>query len=213
MAPHDSKEKNEMIARLLLEGDTYRKQIAKLKQQLTRARARSTQDALTKLNNRRAWNSDAKSRIQRAQRGPKLMALFIMDVNAFKQVNDTFGHPVGYRVLATVARKIRLSLRPEDLCARVGGDEFAALLSNISAEEAYKVANRIWENVTKIVMSIPDLRPSVSIGAIVLRPDALFCLKDGMKFADLRLYKAKKKNGTRDALGNPTPTIVVEEIA
>src|SRR5262249_17430340 len=103
----------------------------------------ASHDELTGLANARAWGETLTGEDERRRPGEGVGILFI-DLDNFKQINDEHGHAIGDPVLAEVARRIRDSLRSGDLAARVGGDEFAALLRQVSTvDDARAAAQRI----------------------------------------------------------------------
>ncbi|MCV5349197.1 GGDEF domain-containing protein, partial [Escherichia coli] len=82
--------------------------------------------------------------------------VMIMDIDHFKKVNDTWGHPVGDQVIKTVVNIIGKSIRPDELLARVGGEEFGVLLTDIDTERAKALAERIRENVERLTGDNPE---------------------------------------------------------
>jgi diguanylate cyclase (GGDEF)-like protein len=160
-----------------------------------------TVDSLTGLRNRR-WLDDAFARqLSRAARANQPLSLLMIDIDRFKQVNDTYGHPAGDAVLRRVAHTLATGLRPQDSLARYGGEEFAVLLPGLGQPQALQVAERLRlaiqangaegkrDNVTQI---------TVSIGvATATRDESLAAL---VQRADEALYRAKEsgRNCTRD---------------
>lgn len=120
-------------------------------------------------------------------------ALLLIDLDNFKGVNDDFGHAVGDHVLRSVAERIRATIRPTDLSARIGGDEFAVLLRDIGQADALEIAERIAEALSAPLM-IEDLgfTPSGSVG-IALSPAHGTDTETLMRRADLSLYRAKER--------------------
>ena len=99
-------------------------------------------DSLTRLFNRRAFD-DRLAAIYDSQRGRTTTALIVCDIDHFKRINDTFGHPVGDKILATVANIIKTSVRKDAFVARTGGEEFAIILDLTTPDEAFTIAERI----------------------------------------------------------------------
>lgn len=119
----------------------------------------------------------------------------IMDIDHFKKVNDTWGHPVGDQVIKTVVKIIGKSIRPNDLLARVGGEEFGVMLTEIDYENAEALAERIRANVERLTGDNPEYaipqKVTISIGAVVmhgntLKPNEIY------RLADKALYNAKE---------------------
>jgi diguanylate cyclase (GGDEF)-like protein len=107
-------------------------------------------DPLTYLPNRRLFEDRLDHALARAERNPTRHALLMIDLDRFKLVNDSYGHPAGDTLLISVADQLRRSLRREDTCARIGGDEFAILLEDIPGMEyAVEVAQRILSSLQR----------------------------------------------------------------
>jgi diguanylate cyclase (GGDEF)-like protein len=102
-------------------------------------------DRLTGLANRRALDEDHRREAARAARTGEPLALVLIDLNRFKEINDLYGHAAGDAALVSVAESMRRVLRGTDFAARVGGDEFALLLPNTDAEGAIAIARRLAE--------------------------------------------------------------------
>ncbi|HAO3382465.1 TPA: GGDEF domain-containing protein, partial [Escherichia coli] len=121
--------------------------------------------------------------------------VMIMDIDHFKKVNDTWGHPVGDQVIKTVVSIIGKSIRPDDLFARVGGEEFGVLLTDIDTERAKALAERIRENVERLTGDNPEYaipqKVTISIGAVVTQENALNP-NEIYRLADNALYEAKE---------------------
>lgn len=157
-------------------------------------------DALTGLPNRRAWDTELR---QHADAGQQFAAT-ILDLDRFKQFNDSNGHPAGDRLLKETAAAWRDQLRPGDVLARVGGEEFGLLLLDCAAHTAYEVVGRLRDRVTHnqtCSAGIAIREPEETPGALVDRADAA-------------LYQAKAggRNQTKLAtaidLTGPRPTVL-----
>ncbi|MBV9278610.1 MAG: EAL domain-containing protein, partial [Chloroflexi bacterium] len=170
----------------------------------------ATTDALTGLPNRALLYERVHLAITAAQRGRGGLALLLMDLDRFKEVNDTFGHQMGDTLLVEVARRLSGVMRESDTVARLGGDEFALLLPNTAEADAVAVAGRIAAAIEQ-PFHIEDqhLDVGISIG-IALYP---IHGPDGatlMQHADVAMYQAKRERTTH-ALYRPhedenTPT-------
>lgn len=155
-------------------------------------------DALTDLANRavmlEALNAVLKGQRKEDQSG----ALFMLDVDHFKAINDTLGHAAGDQVLRTMADRLKRSLRSEDTIARLGGDEFAVLATGFSQEDACEVVARNLHRALSEEINIQGrlLRPSVSIGVALFPRDGLTA-DELFKNADTALYRTKEngRNG------------------
>lgn len=166
-----------------------------LEEELTRL---ATEDALTRVNNRRHFFEHAAREIARGERFHEPQALLMIDIDHFKQVNDRYGHDIGDEVLKTMAHCCKNTLRAVDVFARLGGEEFGALLINTELKKARMIAERIRENVELLVVQTEKgpVSFTVSIGLSAFfgghKP-----LAERLKQADLALYSAKKAGRNR----------------
>jgi diguanylate cyclase (GGDEF)-like protein len=168
---------------------------------------RSSIDAMTGLYNRAYLERRLDEEIAGARRYRRRFALVLVDVDHFKEVNDTYGHPCGDRVLAGVAEVLQTSLRSGDAACRFGGEEFALLLVESGRDEAAKVALRVRERVAALqVMAagIP-LSRTVSLGAATSDdfPAAQLGREAIVDAADRALYAAKHAGRNRFCLAPP----------
>jgi diguanylate cyclase (GGDEF)-like protein len=161
----------------------------------------ATVDGLTGLRNRR-WLDDAFGRqLTRTLRASRPVSLLMLDLDHFKQLNDTFGHLVGDAVLCRIAQVLARSLRPQDLLARYGGEEFAVLLPDTDTDEAIAIAERLREAILMAPASDAEVEggeplpfTTVSVGVATAQlSDSLPAL---LALADAALYRAKA--GGRD---------------
>ncbi len=150
-------------------------------------------DALTGLPNRASWLAQAHTALRTAQRHEHALAVLFLDLDHFKTVNDSLGHPVGDRLLQTIARRLSACLREEDVLARVGGDEFVTLLPRLTQpDDAATVARKMLEALTHPVrIDGHDLNLSVSIG-IAVHPADGSDIDTLLKHADTAMYSAKE---------------------
>lgn len=156
-------------------------------------------DALTGLNNRRSFEVFGRREVSRACRHGEPLAVLMMDIDHFKEINDTYGHDAGDEVLKLLAQICVSQLRDIDLIARLGGEEFALLLSNTDLKNAQIVAERIRTTLAQTAVTTSDgtiISFTVSIGLVPLS-DTLRDLKALLKKADDALYFAKKTGRNR----------------
>jgi diguanylate cyclase (GGDEF)-like protein len=148
-------------------------------------------DELTALPNRVNFRDEIERLLVISHNAERLSALLFVDLDQFKQVNDTLGHPCGDQLLCAVADRLREMLRPEDFVARFGGDEFVVFQQNIkSAEDAANLAQRIVEHLSeryKIDNHLVEIGASVGIAITSPGMSADTLLKN----ADMALYRAK----------------------
>lgn len=151
------------------------------------------EDALTGLPNRRAFREFADMQVALSRRHGWPLTLIMMDIDEFKQINDTYGHPKGDEMLKEYARVIRENIRGSDVPCRWGGEEFIILLVNTKMENAVSV----WERLRKLfgdirVEGVPETR-TVTFGVAQFRPDE--SLEDLVKRADDALLAGKRSGG------------------
>lgn len=157
-------------------------------------------DAMTDLFNYRTFRSLLSQEISRSRRYRKPMSLIILDVDFFKQINDTYGHPKGDEALRALARLLMSQKRKEDLVARYGGEEFVLILPETSPEGALRLAQRIRESVEKTTL-IAEKAITVSVGVATLDPDSAL-REDQLIFqADNALGEAKKRGRNQVVVG------------
>ena len=163
---------------------------------------RASIDGLTRLWNRTAIMELMSAEVERAKRGIP-MCVAMIDVDHFKKVNDTYGHPVGDAALVEVAARIRRALREYDSVGRYGGEEFIAVLSNASLIPAMKLCQRIRLSIEKEPIATPvgPINVTVSIGLVqsVAKSSTLERL---IAAADAALYRAKAKGRNCLEIGN-----------
>lgn len=155
----------------------------------------SLHDPLTGLHNRRSFNEMLQSEQARAQRHTHEFSVLMIDLDDFKDINDTYGHPCGDEVLQKVAEVIRLPMRFGDHPTRIGGDEFAVILTETGAAGARIVAEKLRNQIRELVFSCEDsgqFRITASIGVITY-PDDAQSLSDLIAGADQSLYRAKRQ--------------------
>ena len=150
-------------------------------------------DPLTDLPNRRLLTERLERAITAGQRSDQRLALLLLDVDGFKDINDTLGHEVGDRLLQEVARRIRGVSRESDTVARLGGDEFAVLMPRIEeVSDAEALAQRILSEFhNSFILDGLDLHVDASIGVAVL-PDHADSATALMRHADVAMYSAKR---------------------
>ncbi len=151
-------------------------------------------DTLTGLPNRRALDERLEEEVISARKNNYSFAVIMMDLDGFKDVNDTYGHPVGDDVLRLVFSQMARGVRNTDFLARYGGDELTLILTQSDMSSAKIVAEKIVEGLKKLKFKLPDgkkLKLGIS-GGIALFPVNARNGPDLLRAADAALYKAKK---------------------
>ena len=163
-----------------------------------RHRTAAMVDPLTGISNRRAFLHDASLLAKRHIANPRPVAILLIDLDHFKSINDRFGHAVGDRVLAIFADAARKSMRGSDLVGRLGGEEFAAVLTETSREKALEVAERIRLTFAQMAEKVGGhpVGPTVSIGLVHCLERTLD-IPDLLTRADNALYYAKERGRNR----------------
>jgi len=151
-------------------------------------------DVLTGLPNRTQWNDRAHQELRNAARHGESLAVLFLDLDQFKAVNDSLGHPVGDQLLSGVARRFKVCLREGDFLARLGGDEFVVLLPHLEHPEAAAVVARKLISALQAPMAIEghELTVSASIGIAVFPGDGED-VSTLLKHADVAMYCAKEQ--------------------
>ncbi len=189
--------------------DEIHQQLEALQQSREELEHMARHDVLTGLPNRRAFQERLEHALSRAQRSGEHFALFFIDVDNFKSINDRFGHQGGDAVLKIVALRLVATTRKADAIARLGGDEFVVLLDNTAnREDVILIAEKLLESVrSPILHRGTELQVGFSIG-ISLYPDDGRSASELMARADRAMYEAKDagRNGFRFSNGKTQPT-------
>jgi diguanylate cyclase len=171
-----------------------RREVENLRDQLEQSRQEATTDALTGLLNRRAFDVEMAKATDNAEMAQEYLSLLMIDIDHFKQVNDTHGHLVGDKVIRFIATQLSKNVKGRDVVARIGGEEFAILLPSTQLENARILAESIRIKIEKSQLKRMD--NSVSLGTITVSIGAT-CYKRGeptnefFHRADKALYRSK----------------------
>jgi diguanylate cyclase (GGDEF)-like protein len=170
-----------------------------LRQSNLRLQELAATDPLTGLANRRTLMDCLDREFRRSQRNGSPLSLLMVDVDHFKRVNDSFGHQQGDRALVTLAALLQKHLRPYDLAARFGGEEFSLVLPETPMAEALKVADRLRQATPELAFAgtLGRLRLTISIGAAAFPGSDIRNVEDLIRQADDALYVAKRNGRNR----------------
>jgi diguanylate cyclase (GGDEF)-like protein len=169
------------------------------------AEIRAATDGLTGLPNKRAVTDAMKRLFAQASTTASPLALLLIDLDHFKQINDQWGHPVGDQVLASIGAVLRSVLRARDFAGRNGGEEFAVLLPDTGIPAALEIAERIRTAITEISLPGTDVSVAASLGVVGF-PDHATTLDRLERLADAALYIAKRQGRNRVELADPAAT-------
>jgi diguanylate cyclase (GGDEF)-like protein len=162
-------------------------------------------DALTPAYNHRFFQEALSKEIHRHARNGHEMALAMLDLDNFKKINDTYGHPVGDEILKGIVEELMANARDSDVVARYGGEEFAIIFPDTPGQSARDAANRMRDIVARRAFALPQIeRPlsvTVSVGVAVYPSDGL-TPADLIARADMALYWAKKHGKNRVAMAD-----------
>jgi len=154
----------------------------------------ATVDSLTNIYNRRAFDEFATKGVLRAQREKTPISLILMDIDFFKQVNDSYGHQVGDKVLQEFSLRLKNSLRQYDILARYGGEEFTLLLPDTNTSTAMIIAEKLRNTIAQPVFCLAgdtELKVTASFGVATNQGEHIHW-QQLISFADQALYHAKE---------------------
>ncbi len=162
-------------------------------------------DILTDLPNRLLFYDRLTQTLAQASRHYQMVAVMILDLDYFKEVNDTYGHDIGDMLLKVVSRKLAGNIRVIDTVARIGGDEFTFILPDIkSFNDVYKIIQRIFHSFSlPVSISTHQLSISPSMGIAIFPTDSRD-METLLKYADIALYRAKDKGRNTYQFYNPS---------
>mgnify|MGYP001368500571 FL=1 len=168
---------------------------ARLRNDVKKAQAKmaemSTVDELTKLHNRRYFIEALEGEFERASRYEIEMALIMVDLDHFKKINDTYGHPSGDMVLSEIGRILKKHVRRNDIACRYGGEEFAVILSNVSRENIYAAYDRFREMVSEHLFEYESNQFHITVSIGIAFSNNAESANDLLSQADQALYQAK----------------------
>jgi len=186
------------------ENANLRTRLAKTREELTHAQNREQRlrylafhDDLTALPNRRFFLERLACALGEPGSRPPDLAVIYLDIDGFKAVNDTFGHAIGDALLSLIARRLTHSLRADDIVSRLGGDEYACLITGVSSREhLHHIARTLFDALAapcKIGTLALNVRPSIGVALCPLDGETADVL---MRAADAAMYGAKRSRSS-----------------
>ena len=174
-------------------------------QRLSSVKNLASYDTLTGLYNRRYFEERFGTEVQQAFVDKTSLSLILIDIDHFKKVNDTFGHPEGDKILRSVASLLKNSVRKKDTVARYGGEEFILILPEVNLEAASMIAERIRRLVesTSFDVGSAHINVTISLGISSFPSHRAKSKEELVKMADLALYHAKGEGRNRVSLYDP----------
>jgi diguanylate cyclase (GGDEF)-like protein len=164
-------------------------------------RALALTDELTQIANRRSFIESVNAEISRCSRIKAKMAFMVLDIDYFKNVNDTYGHLSGDAVLIAIAKLIKDLLRDYDIFGRLGGEEFGIFLAETDSTTAVEVAERIRLKIMQHITKIDDNNINITISIGIAIPTGAPKFEALYKRADVALYQAKNSGRNKVILG------------
>ena len=168
----------------------------------------SIHDGLTGVLNRKAFDVRLKEEINRASRTNQSLCLIMFDLDKFKRINDTYGHPYGDYVIQKTAQLLKNSVRNIDVVARYGGEEFMVILVDTDKEKTIHVAKRMVENIAEFPFEFNDVKERITISAGMAEfPEDSDNDDSLIQLSDEAMYDSKKKGGNLVTIYDASPGI------
>ncbi len=164
----------------------------------------ASQDHMTKLYNRRYFSEMSLKILELAKRNKTDLSILMLDIDKFKNVNDTYGHHVGDDVIIALANVLKNISRNSDIACRFGGEEFLLLLPETNLEGAYAIAEKIRKHVEQLVVKLENHEPlhfTISAGVAQYNPESELNLEKTIQRADDALYEAKESGRNKVCKG------------
>ncbi len=182
--------------------------------QIIEARDLAFRDDLTKLPNRRSFNEKLDKELVRASGKEKTLAVVFFDLDRFKTINDCHGHEVGDAVICEYGKRIASIIRGRNLVARLSGDEFAALIHNVSCEnELQVIAGRVLEKMKQpVIYNDRSIYVGVSMGGVIIERGQADVAK-ALRMADLALLRSKDEGRGKLRVFDPQMAVAVQKKA
>ncbi|MEM7016701.1 MAG: diguanylate cyclase, partial [Pseudomonadota bacterium] len=188
------------------QADASRQQATQLFVEKIEAEKLARVDTLSKLNNRRGFFELGEPVLQRATYDAEDVSIVMVDIDHFKKINDTYGHPAGDEVIKTMAEALRQVTRKTDIAGRLGGEEFALIIVGSQIDNIRLMAERLRQNIagSTVVYAGHDINFTASFGVVAQSGKAPETLENLLARADAALYTAKQ-NGRNQVMVADTP--------
>jgi diguanylate cyclase (GGDEF)-like protein/hemerythrin-like metal-binding protein len=196
----------EKLRRKLLQVDVFQSLVNRQKNEIEYRKSQQAHfetlaftDALTGAVNRHQFNKVLADEIKRADNNQLPLSIMLLDIDHFKQVNDSYGHGVGDEVLIMFYRACKSAVRASDVVARIGGEEFVIILPKTHEKNAYQFAERLREKIQQLEVIVDEhkIDLTVSIGVSQWRRDSFSSAEEFVDSADKLLYQAKNRGRNR----------------
>jgi diguanylate cyclase (GGDEF)-like protein len=204
-------EKTRILLRTIEQQEEYKRIIEEQNRAL---RELAIRDGLTGIYNHRHFQELLITEVERAKRYKNEICCMMMDLDFFKEVNDSHGHQFGDFVLKECTRLISDEIRSSDILARYGGEEFVLLLPNVNIDGARQVAEKIRKKLFQHSFRQDDKihAQTISIGIYCGKPEQNLTGRDLLRYADKALYHAKDMGRNRVMVYSPDPTMEIWEV-
>ena len=171
------------------------KQTQALREAQSKLKEQANRDPLTNMYNRRYFSDISEKMIAMSKRAKEPLGVMMIDIDKFKNINDTYGHAVGDEIIKLLSNRLESLIRESDLVARFGGEEFAIILPNADEKSLMNMAERMRKDIESLSYSSKDgiLKFTVSIGVDVFNYDKDDNIDSALNRADKALYKSKSE--------------------
>ena len=188
---------SEQLIALVNKVQTIEEESEKTKSLLEEERHRATHDSLTGLPNREAYAERAYHEMQRFKRYCRPLTIAVCDIDKFKNINDTYGHQAGDKVIKLIAKLLSTRIRKVDFVARYGGEEFVLIMPETTTDQAYGVLDKIRELMSKTAFRFKEkpVHITISFGLAEFMPED--SVESAFEHADSALYQAKNEGRNR----------------
>jgi diguanylate cyclase (GGDEF)-like protein/PAS domain S-box-containing protein len=191
---------------------THLEDITARKELENQLRYLATHDEMTGLYNRRRFDEELQRQVAYATRFGHQAALLMLDLDSFKEINDTAGHSIGDELVKGVGGRLKARLRETDVLGRIGGDEFAVFLPEVAPDQAERVAAQLVDQIARdpVMAGSMPLWTRASIGVAIFDPKSPTDASGLLRQADAAMYEAKHAGGHQIAIARPADSLATE---